>query len=46
MAMDNVAILNLLYNYIDKNKQGVGNWLQVPNKTPFPITDPHKIIVV
>ena len=34
--MNNVAILNCLYNYIYKNKQGVGNRIHVPNtKTSY-----------
>ena len=41
--MNNVAILNLLYNYIYKNKQGgVGNRIHMPNTAPSPITDPLK----
>ena len=43
--MYNLAILNFGYNYIYKNKQGVGNRINVPNTDPSPITDP-KIIVV
>ena len=31
MAMNNIAIFNFLYNYIDKNKQGVANWIHVHN---------------
>ena len=31
MAMNDVAILNFRYNYIYKNKQGVGNRIPVPN---------------
>ena len=42
MTMNNVAILNFLYNYIYKNKQGVGNRIHVPNTDPPPITDPLK----
>ena len=46
MAMNNVAILNVLYNYIYKNKQGVGNRIPVPNTDPFSYYRPPKIIVV
>ena len=35
--MNNVAILNCLYNYIYKNKQGVGNRIHVPNTDPLPL---------
>ena len=39
MVMNNVAILNVLYHYIYKNKQGI----HVPNTDlPSPITDPLK----
>ena len=32
MAIHIIAILNIVYNCINKNKQGgVGNWLHVPN---------------
>ena len=33
--MNNVAILNFGYNYIYKNKQGVGNLIHVPNSDPL-----------
>ena len=33
--MHNVAILNFLYNYIYKNKQGIGNRIPVPNTDPL-----------
>ena len=36
--MNNVAILNFLYNYIYKNIQGVGNRIHVPNTDPLPIS--------
>ena len=35
MAMNNVAILNFLYNDIYMNTQGVGNWIHVPNTDPL-----------
>ena len=34
MALNNVAIFNCLNNYIDKNKQGVSNWIHVHNTDP------------
>ena len=33
--MNNVNILNVVYNYIDKNKQIVGNWIHVTNTGPL-----------
>ena len=43
MEMNDVAILNVGYNYIYKNKQGVGNRIYVP--TPFSYYKPPKIIM-
>ena len=31
MEMNNMAILNFVYHYIYKNKQGVGNRIHLPN---------------
>ena len=44
--MNNVAILNVGYNYIYKNKQWVGNRIHVTNTDPFSYYRPPKIIVV
>ena len=35
MIINNCAILNFVYNYIDKNKPGVSNWINVPNTDPL-----------
>ena len=45
-SMNNVAILNFLYNYIYKNKQGVGHRIHEPNNEPFPYYRPPKIIAI
>ena len=37
MEMNNVAILYFLYNYIYKNKQGVGNRIHFHNKDTLPL---------
>ena len=44
MAIHNFAILNAIFvfNFINNNKQVVGNWIHVPNTYPSPITDPLK----
>ena len=42
MAVNNVAILNILYNYIDKNKHGVGNRIHVPNTDPLLLLPPQQ----
>ena len=34
MTIHNVAILHFRYNYIDKNKLGFGNWINVRNADP------------
>ena len=44
--MNTVAILNFLYNYIYKNKQGVGNRIHVPNTDPLLLLIVVYIIVV
>ena len=35
--MNNIAILNVLYNFIDTNKYGDGNRINVPNTDPLRI---------
>ena len=35
MAINILSILNCCYNYIDKNKQGVSNYIRVPNTDPL-----------
>ena len=46
MALKNVAILNCLYHYIYKNKQGVGNRIHVNNTDPLLLLPTPKIFVV
>ena len=35
MAINNFVILNYCYNCIDKNKQGIGNWMNLRNTDPL-----------
>ena len=46
MIINKCAILHFLYNYIDKNKQGVGNWKYVSNNNRPPKIHLVEIIVV
>ena len=46
METHNVAILNIRYNCIDKNKQVVGNWVHMRNTNFFSNYGLPKIRVV